>query len=70
MKLQPILIGIAAGIAAALLFLAPIGATLIAFPLFLLTGLPIAIAALGWGLVGGAAATLTASRALTEVSAR
>ncbi len=50
---QSILVGIGAGIAAALLFLAPVGGTLLAFPLFALTGLPIAIAGLGWGVVSG-----------------
>ncbi len=46
---QVILVGIGAGIAGALLFLSPIGATFLAFPLFTLCGLPIAIAGLGWG---------------------
>ena len=50
---QVFLVGIGAGIAAALLFMAPIGGTVLAFPLFLLTGLPIAIAGLGWGVIAG-----------------
>jgi hypothetical protein len=53
-----LLAGIGAGIAAALLYLAPIGGTFLAFPLFLLTGLPIGIAGLGWGVVAGAVAVL------------
>ena len=53
---QTIFIGIAAGIAAALLFLAPASGSVLAFPLFALTGLPLAIAALGWGAIAGAAA--------------
>ena len=55
-QLQPILVGIADGIAAALMFLAPVGGTELAFPLFILTGLPIGLAGLGWGTVAGAAA--------------
>lgn len=50
---QVVLIGIGAGVAAALLFLAPIGGSALAFPLFFLTGLPLAIAALGWGVTAG-----------------
>ena len=46
--IQIILVGIAAGVAGALLFLSPIGGTTLAFPLFTLCGLPIAIAGLGW----------------------
>ncbi|MEJ0097929.1 MAG: hypothetical protein WDM84_08405 [Bauldia sp.] len=53
---QTILIGIAAGLAAALLFLAPASGSALAFPLFALTGLPLAIATLGWGSVAGVAA--------------
>jgi hypothetical protein len=48
---QPILVGIGAGLAAALLYLAPISGSALAFPLFVLTGLPVAIAGLGWGVV-------------------
>ena len=50
--MQTILVGIAAGIAAALMFLAPVGGTVLAFPLFILTGLPIGLAGLGWGIGG------------------
>jgi hypothetical protein len=50
------LVGIGAGIAAALLFLAPIGGSSLALPLFIVTGLPIAIAGLGWGVIAALAA--------------
>jgi hypothetical protein len=50
------LVGIGAGIAAALLFLAPIGGSSLALPLFIVTGLPIAIAGLGWGVIAAVAA--------------
>lgn len=63
--MQTILIGIAAGIASALMFLAPFGGTLLAFPLFVLTGLPVAIAGLGWGLTAGAAAAASAALLIT-----
>jgi len=49
-------IGVAGGVAAGLLFLSPVGGSLLALPLFFLTGLPVAIAGLGWGLVAGAVA--------------
>ncbi len=56
---RAVLVGISAGLAAALLFLAPVSGTLLAFPLFALTGLPVALAGLGWsvfaGVVAGAA---------------
>jgi hypothetical protein len=53
---QTILIGVAAGLAAALLFLAPASGTVLAFPLFVLTGLPLVIVTLGWGAIAGAVA--------------
>ena len=61
---QVVLVGIGAGVAAALLFLAPVSGTALAFPLFALTGLPIAIAGLGWGLAGALAATATGVAAI------
>ena len=71
--MQTILVGIAAGIAAALMFLAPIGGTVLAFPLFILTGLPIGLAGLGWGVRAGAVAvfagTLAIFFALSSVAA-
>ncbi len=57
--MQKILVGLAAGIAAALMFVAPVGGTVLAFPLFILTGLPIGLAGLGWGTVAGAVAAVT-----------
>ena len=62
--IQVILVGIAAGVAAALMFLAPIGGTVLAFPLFLLTGLPIALAGLGWGTTAGAVAVVAGALAI------
>ncbi len=54
--MQTVLVGIAAGFAAALMFVAPIGGTVLAFPLFLLTGLPIGLAGLGWGVAASGVA--------------
>jgi hypothetical protein len=56
-----ILIGLGAGLAAALLFAALISGTTLAFPLFILSPLPIAIAGLGFGTYSGAAAAAVAS---------
>lgn len=58
MTMQTFFVGIGAGVAAALLFLAPMSGSAIAVPLFVLTGLPIAIAGLGWGVLGSAVAVL------------
>jgi hypothetical protein len=58
---QVIFVGIGAGIAAALLFLAPAGATPLAMPLFLITGLPIAIAGFGWSIIAGGLSALTST---------
>ena len=62
--MQTILVGIAAGIAAALMFLAPIGGTVLAFPLFILTGLPVGLAGLGWGVRAGAVAVVAGTLAI------
>ena len=59
--LQTVFVGIAAGLAAALLFLAPASGTVLAFPLFALTGLPIAIAGLAWGFRAAAVAAIAGS---------
>lgn len=56
---QSIAIGIAAGIASALLFMAPISGASLALPLFVLTPLPLALAALGWGVSAGLAAAIS-----------
>lgn len=55
---QIILIGIGAGLAAALLFSSPIGGTSLALPLFAMTAMPIAIAGLGWTPIAGAVAVV------------
>lgn len=65
---KPILIGIGAGLAAALLFLAVASGTPIALPLFLLSPLPIAIAVLGFGTFAGIAAALTGALALLALT--
>lgn len=62
-----ILFGIGAGLAAALLFAAPLGGSGIAFPLFALTGLPIAIAGLGWTVTAGAIAAVAGAVAIAFV---
>ena len=46
--MQLVLIGIGAGLAAALLYASPMGGTSLAFPLLCVTGVPIAIAGFGW----------------------
>lgn len=61
MTVRNILIGLGAGMAAALLFAGLISGTALAFPLFILSPLPIAIAALGFGTFSGAAAAAAAS---------
>ena len=58
--MQIALVGIGAGLAAALLFISPLGGTLLAFPLFVLSGLPIAIAGLAWGSLAAAIAAAAA----------
>lgn len=70
---QIIIVGIGAGFAAALLFGSPIGGTFLAMPLFVLTGLPIAIAGLGWtpiaGIIGVVAGSATIFFFLSPLSA-
>jgi len=61
MLMRNILIGVGAGMAAALLFAGLISGTALAFPLFILSPLPIAIAGLGFGTMSGAAAAAVAS---------
>jgi hypothetical protein len=65
--MQMVFVGIGAGVAAALLFLAPASGSLLAFPLFALTGLPIAIAALGWGLPAGAIASVAGAAVIMGI---
>ncbi|BCP52913.1 hypothetical protein K32_15300 [Kaistia sp. 32K] len=59
--MRNILIGLGAGMASALLFAGLISGTALAFPLFILSPLPIAIAGLGFGTMSGAAAAVLAS---------
>ena len=61
MLMRNILIGFGAGMAAALLFAGLVSGTALAFPLFFRSPLPIAIAALGFGPLSGAAAAAVAS---------
>jgi hypothetical protein len=64
---QPVFVGIGAGVAAALLYLAPIGGSALAFPLFMLTGLPLAIAGFGWGVVAGLSAAVAGALVVVAV---
>lgn len=61
MSMRNILIGLGAGMATALLFAGLISGTALAFPLFLISPLPIAIAGLAFGTLSGVAAAITAS---------
>ncbi|MCP4303394.1 MAG: hypothetical protein GY788_00635, partial [bacterium] len=67
------LIGVAAGIAGALLFLSSTSGTALALPLFAICGLPIAIAGLGWNLltaiVAAGIAGIVVTGALSPASA-
>src|SRR5450432_1330950 len=56
--LQGPLVGLVSGLAAALLFVALFGVTPLAIPLFVLTGVPLAIAGLGWGIAGALVAAV------------
>ncbi len=68
-----LLIGAGAGATSAVLFAALAGGSMLALPLYFLTPLPLAIAALGWGsaagLVAGAVAILGAAAGLHAASA-
>jgi hypothetical protein len=64
-----LLMGLAGGLASALLFAAVLGGGALATPLFALSPLPVAIAALGWGTVSGAVAALLASAVIGTVMA-
>jgi hypothetical protein len=61
MGTNSLLVGLAAGLAALLLFAALLTGTAFALPLFFLAPLPIAIAGLGWGPAAGAAAAVIAA---------
>ncbi|MCC7346808.1 MAG: DUF2232 domain-containing protein [Variibacter sp.] len=62
--IQIVLIGVAAGVASALLFASFASGTLISVPLFYLAPLPILIVALGWSHLTGLVAALVASAAI------
>jgi hypothetical protein len=69
MNLTAILIGLAGGFASALLFAAVLGGGALGTPLFALSPLPIAIAALGWGTAAGALAAVTGAALIASVMA-
>ena len=68
--MQIALVGVGAGFAASLLFISPLGGTLLALPLFILSALPIALAGLAWSSLSaaiaaaGAAATIAVAISL------
>jgi hypothetical protein len=65
--MQIALIGVAAGVASALLFASVASGTLLAIPLFYLAPLPILIAALGWSHLAGLIAAFVAATSLAAV---
>jgi hypothetical protein len=62
-----VLIGIAAGAAAALLFASVVSGSLLSIALFYLAPLPLMLAAIGWGPVAGLVAALVAAASLAAV---
>lgn len=67
MMMRTFLIGLAAGLAAALLFAGLISGSPLALPLFLLSPLPISIAGLGFGTLAGAVAAGAAAALIGAV---
>jgi hypothetical protein len=65
--MQIVLIGVAAGLASALLFASVASGTLLAIPLFYLAPLPILIAAVGWSHMAGLVAAFAAAGGLAAV---
>jgi len=65
--MQIVLIGIAAGAAAALLFASVVSGSLLSVGLFYLAPLPLLIAALGWSHVAGLVAAIVAAASLAAV---
>lgn len=61
---QIIVVGIGAGLAAALLFVAVFTGTFFAYPLFALSALPIGLATFGWGPLSGGLATAVSTGTL------
>src|ERR1043166_3413005 len=64
---QVVLIGIAAGAAAALLFASVVSGSFLSVALFYRAPLPLLIAALGWGPVAGLVAAIAAAASLAAV---
>jgi len=71
--MRSILLGIGAGLAAALLFASPLSGTTLAYPLFILASLPIAIAGLAWSplvaIIGVVSAALPIGALLSPTTA-
>lgn len=68
--MQIALVGVGAGFAASLLFISPLGGTMLALPLFILSALPVAIAGLAWsGLAAAIAAAGAAATIAVAISA-
>lgn len=67
MTVRNILVGLGAGLAAALLFAGLVRGTTLALPLFLLSPLPIAIAGLGFGTISGAIGAVFAATLIGAV---
>jgi hypothetical protein len=65
--MHPVLIGLAAGLASALLFASVASGSLLSVPLFYLAPLPILIAAIGWSHIAGLVAALSAATGLAFV---
>lgn len=59
--MQIALVGVGAGFAASLLFISPLGGTMLALPLFILSALPVAIAGLAWNSLSAAIAAAGAA---------
>jgi len=65
---RSIVVGIFAGLASALLVLSPVGGSMLAVPLTVLTALPLVIASLGWGTSSGIIGVLAGTGALLAIS--
>ena len=63
-SLTPVMIGAAAGVAAALLSVGSVVQTVLSFLLFMLSALPLLLAGLGWGPVAGGTAALVCTLAI------
>ena len=63
-SMTPLLIGAAAGVAAALLSVGSVVQTVLSFLLFMLSALPLMLAGLGWGPVAGGTAAVVCTLAI------